>query len=111
MELFFHFFGYPSTHQPASIHGIYLGQTMNNIVEHSTIIELLHEAISFVIQPLIVSLDSQLFVLHLNGVYAIRDPSLLKKLLGFHVFERQFHHIEYQHISINLNTLANTLVY
>ena len=40
------------------IHGICLGQTMNNIAEYSTIIELLFDAIEFGIQKLIVRLDS-----------------------------------------------------
>ena len=38
---------YSPTDELVSIHGICLGQTMNNISEYSAIIELLSDAISF----------------------------------------------------------------
>ena len=50
---------------------------MNNIAEYSAVIELLSNAISFFIQRLIIRLDSELIVLHLNRVYAIKNSVLL----------------------------------
>ena len=54
-------------------------------------------------------LDSKLIVLHLNGVYAIRNPFLLRMFLRVRPLERQFDYIEYQHISRNWNTLVDAL--
>ena len=68
---------YAPTNELVSIHGICLGQTTNNIAEYSVVIELLSDSISFGIQRLIIRLDSQLIVLHLNIVYAIRNLVLI----------------------------------
>jgi len=61
-----------------SMHGVSLGQITNNIVECSAVIELLSKSISFGIRSLIVRLNSELIVLKLNRVYAIRNPVLLR---------------------------------
>ena len=53
------------------------GPLTNNIAEYSAIIELLLDAISHIIQHLVVHLDSQLAMLELNGKYQVRDPSIL----------------------------------
>ena len=92
-----------------SMHGVSLGQTTNNIAEYSVVIELLSEYISFGIQSLIVRLDSELFVLQLNRVYAIRNPVLLWLFLRVRLLEREFDYIEYQHIPRHLNTLADAV--
>jgi ribonuclease HI len=57
--------------------GICLGPSTNNVAEYSSIIELLHDAISHGIHSLEVCLDSQLVVCQLNGRYRVRDPTLL----------------------------------
>ena len=82
---------------------------MNNVAEYSAVIELLFDAISFGIHHLIIRLDSKLIVLHLNKVYTIKNPVLLRLFLKVRLLERQFDYIEYQHISRNLNTLADAL--
>ena len=82
---------------------------MNNIAEYSAVIELLFDAISFDIWCLIVRLDSEIIVLHLKRVYAIKNPVLLRLFLKVRLLEWQFDYIEYQHISRNLNTLADAL--
>ena len=91
------------------MHGVSLGQTTNNIAEYSAVIELLSESISFGIRSLIVRLDSELVVLQLNRVYAIRNPVLLRLFLRVRLLEREFDYIEYQHIPRYLNTLANAV--
>ena len=100
---------YSPTDELVSIHGICLGQTTNNIAEYNVVIELLSDAISFGIQCLIIRLDSKLIILHLNRVYAIINPVLLRLFLKVRLLEQQFDYIEYQHISRNLNTLADVL--
>ena len=82
---------------------------MNNLSEYSVVIELLSESISFGIWSLIVRLDSELIVLHLNRVYAIKNQVLLRLFLRVHLLEREFDYIEYQHIPRNLNTLADVV--
>ena len=57
---------YSPTDELVSVHGVILGQTTNNIAEYSAVIELLYDAISFGIRRLIIRLDSQLIILHLN---------------------------------------------
>ena len=100
---------YSPTDELVSIHGVSLGQTMNNIVEYSAIIELLSEAISFGIWSLIIRLDSELIVLQLNRVYAIRNPVLLRLFFRVRLLEWEFDYIEYQHIPRNLNTFIDAL--
>jgi len=82
---------------------------MNNNADYSAVIELLSRAISFGIHRLIVRLDSQLILLHLNGVYSIRSTAMLRIILQVHLLEREFDYIEYQHIPRCLNTLTFAL--
>ena len=57
--------------------GVYLCPSSNNVAEYSVMIELLCDAISHGIHSLEVRLDSQLVVSQLNGLYHVRDPTLL----------------------------------
>ena len=100
---------YSPSDELVSMHGVSLGQTTNNIAEYSAVIELLSESISFGIRSLIVRLDSELVVLQLNRVYAIRNPVLLRLCLRVRILEREFDYIEYQHIPRHLNTLTDAL--
>ena len=72
-------------------------------------IELLSDAISIYIHQLIVRLDYQLIVLHLNDVYLVRIASTLTMFLRVRLLEREFDYIEYQHILRSSNTLTNEL--
>ena len=101
---------YSPTDELVSMHGVSLGQTMNNVAEYSTVIELISYAISFGIQCLIIRLDSKLIVLHLNRVYTIKNLVLLRLFLKVRLLERQFDYIEYQHISRYLITLEDQLI-
>jgi ribonuclease HI len=56
--------------------GICLGDTTNNVVEYSVVIELLHDALSLGISHLRVYLDAQLVVSYLNKLYRVHDPTL-----------------------------------
>ena len=57
---------------------------------------------------LIVRLDSELVVSQLNGLYHVRDPMLLRRLLHVRLLERQFDNITYIHIPRNNNQVVDS---
>jgi ribonuclease HI len=67
--------------------GVCLGPSMNNVVEYSSVIELLRDAISHGILSLEVHLDSQLVICQLNDCYYVRDLTLLHRFLWVHLLE------------------------
>ena len=75
-----------------------LGSATNNVAEYQAAIGLMTEALSSGITHLIVHLDSQLVVSQLNGIYSIRDPSLLRLFRRVRLLERSFAYIEYRYI-------------
>ena len=89
---------YTPTGQVLSSGGICLWPSSNNVAEYSVIIELLRDAISHGVLSLEVRLDSELVVSQLNGLYNVRDPTLLRRFLRVILFERQFDNITYIHI-------------
>ena len=68
---------YTPTGQVLSSGGICLRPSSNNVAEYSSVIELLRDAISHGVHSLEACLDSQLVFSQLNGLYRIRDPTLL----------------------------------
>ena len=89
--------------------GICIGRSTNNITEYSALIELLSDAISLGIHRIIIRLGSHLIVLQVTGVYTIRNLAIHRMFLRVRILERYFEFIQYQHISINLNTLTDSL--
>ena len=69
---------YTPTVQVLSSGGVCLQPSSNNVAEYSVIIELLWVSISHGVLSLEIHLDSQLVVSQLNGLYRIRDPTLLR---------------------------------
>ena len=67
---------YSSAHDLISSGVVCIGPTTNNIIEYQEVIGLLTEATSRDIHDLVVFIDSQLVVCHLNHVYTIRNPVL-----------------------------------
>ena len=65
--------------QLLSFGGICLGDTTNNVVDYSVVIELLRDALSICISHLQVYLDTQLVVSQLNRVYRVHDPTLHRR--------------------------------
>ena len=55
--------------------GICLGDTTNNVVEYSAVIELLRDALSLGISRLRVYLEAQLVVSQQNRIYRVHDPT------------------------------------
>jgi hypothetical protein len=70
--------------------GIFLGDTMNNVVEYNAMIEFHHDALPHDIFHLWVYLDAQLVVSQLIGVYHMYDPTLHRRFLRVHLLERYF---------------------
>ena len=99
---------YTPTGQVLSSGDICLRPSLNNVAEYSVIIELLREAISHGVLSLKVRLDSQLVVSQLNGLYPIRDPTLLRIFLRVRLLERQFDNITYIHVSRIYNQVADS---
>ena len=88
--------------------GVCLYPSSYNIVEYSVVIKLLRDSIYHGIQSLQVFLDSQSVVLLLNGMYRIRDPTLLRIFLRVRFLERQFEKITYIHIPRNYNHVVDS---
>ena len=64
--------------------------------------------ISHGILSLEVHLDLELVVSQLNGLYRVRDPTLLRIFLRVRLLERQFNSITYIHIPRNDNQIADS---
>jgi ribonuclease HI len=88
---------------------ICLGDTTNNVVEYSAVIELLRDALSLGISHLRVYLDAQLVVSQLNRIYCVHDPTLHRRFLKVRLLERNFDYITYFHVPRSLNQITDTL--
>ena len=73
--------------QVLSLGGVCLRPSSNNVVEYSTVIELLRDAILHGVLSLEVRLDSDLVVSQLNGLSDVRDPTLLRRFLRVRLLE------------------------
>ena len=80
-----------------SFQGFCIGRSTKNIPKYSALIKLLSDAISFGINLIIISLDSQLVVLQLTSIYSVINPTLLRLFLRVRILERHL-------ISFNINT-------
>ena len=99
---------YTPTGQVLSLGDVCLRPSLNNVAEYSVVIELLRDAISHDVLSLEVHLDSQLVVSHLNGLYRIRDLTLLQRFLRVRLLEWQFENITYIHVSRIFNQVADS---
>ena len=86
-----------------------IGPATNNIVEYRAVIGLLTKAASQDVRNLVVFMDSQLVVCHLNHVYTIRNPVLLRLFRRVHLLERSFETITYRNIPKGYNVIADSL--
>ena len=89
--------------------GICLGDTTNNVVEYSVVIELLRDALSLGISHLQVYLNAQLVVSQLNRVYQVHDPTLHRRFLRVRLLEHNFDYITYFYVPRSLNQITDTL--
>ena len=81
---------YSPTHDFVSSGVVCVGPTTNNIIEYHAVIGLLTEVASRDIDHLVVFMDSQLVVFHLNHVYTIRNPTLLHLFQRVRLLKRSF---------------------
>ena len=99
---------YTPTGQVLSSGGVCLRPSLNNFDEYSATIELLCDSISHRVLSLEVHLDSQLVFSQLNGLYRIRDLTLLRRFLRVRILKRQFESITYIHVPRNFNQVADS---
>ena len=100
---------YSPTYDLVSLGLVCIGSATNNITEYRAVIGLLTEAASQNVHNLVVLMDSQLVVCHLNHVYTIRNPMLLCLFCRVHLLERSFEAITYRHIPREDNAVADSL--
>ena len=86
-----------------------IGPTTKNIVEYQAVIGLLTEATSRYIHDLVVFMDSQLVDCHLNHVYTIKNPVLLRLFQKVRLLERTFECITYRHVPKSYNMVVDSL--
>ena len=87
---------------------ICIGPTTNNIAEYEVVIGILTKASSQDVHNLVVLMDSQLVVFHLNHIYTIRNPVLLCLFQRVRLLERSFETITYRHIPREHNVVADS---
>ena len=75
---------------------------------NSAVIELLWDAILHGVLSLEVCLDSELVVSQINGLYLVRDPTLLRRFLHVILLEQQFDNITYIHVPRIYNQVADS---
>ena len=92
-----------------SLGAVCIGPVTNNITEYQAVIGLLTEAASHDVHNLVVLMDSQLMVCHLNHVYTIINPVLLCLFWRVRLLERSFETINYRHIPREHNVVADSL--
>ena len=78
---------YTPTGQVLSSRGVCLQPSSNNVAEYNAVIELFRDSISHGIHSLEVRLHSHLVVSQLNGLYHVRDPTLLRRFLRVRFLE------------------------
>ena len=74
---------YSPAEELVSSGAVCIGPATNNITEYRAVIDLLTKVASQDVRNLVVLMDSQLVVCHLNHVYTIRNPMLLCLFRGY----------------------------
>ena len=92
-----------------SLGAVCIGPTTNNIVEYQAVISLLTEATSQDVHNMVVLMDSQLVVCHLNHVYTTRNLMILYLFRRVRLVERSFETITYRQIPREHNVVADSL--
>jgi ribonuclease HI len=80
----------------------------NNVAEYMGMIHGMREAMKFT-KELIVRGDSQLVIRQMTGVYAVKHPRMLELYEKAKSLEKEFEHVEYEHILRGLNKEADLL--
>ena len=86
-----------------------IGPATNNITEYQAVIGILTKASSQDVHNMVVLMDSQLMVCHLNHVYTNINPVLLHLFRRVRFLERSFETINYRHIPREHDVVADSL--
>ena len=100
---------YSPAYELFSSGAVCIGLATNNIIEYRVVIGLLIEAASQDVRNLVVLMESQLVVCHLNHVYTIRSPVLLHLFWRVRLLERSFETITYRNIPREHNVFTDSL--
>ena len=100
---------YSPTEDLVNSGAVCIGPATNNITEYQAIIGLLTEATSQDVCNMVVLMNSQLVVCHLNHVYTIRNIVLLLLFRRVCLLEISFETITYRHIPREHNVVADSL--
>ena len=100
---------YSLAHDLVSSGAVHIGPATNSITEYWAVIGLLTEAASQDVCNLVVLMDSQLVVCHLNHVYTIRNHVLLRLFQRLRLLQSSFETITYWHIPREHNVVADSL--
>ena len=100
---------YSSAEDLVSSRAVCIGPATNDISKYEAVIGLLAEATSQDVCNLVVLMDSQLVVRHLNHVYTIRNSVLLYCFWRVRLLYRSFETITYRHIPREHNVVADSL--
>ena len=92
-----------------SLGAVCIGPSTNNIADYEAVIGILTKTTSQDVCNLVVLMDSQLVVCHLNYIYSIRNPMLLHLFQRVRLLERTFETITYRHIPREHNVVADSL--
>jgi ribonuclease HI len=87
--------------------GEYIGDTTNNQAEYQALKMGLKRAQQLGVKKLIVSLDSELVVKQLNGLYKIKNAELLPHYNQVKKLAEDFDEISFQHVPRALNAIAD----
>ncbi len=90
--------------------GKFLGICTNNEAEYTALILGLATAKAEGIKSLECSLDSELIVKQLNGVYRVKSPKLKGLYEKVKNLEKDFEHIRYKHVKRQFNKEADAMV-
>ena len=99
---------YSPAYDLVSSGAVCIGPATNNIVKYRAVIGILTEVVSQDVHNLVVLMDSQLVVCHLNHVYTIRNPVPLHLFRRVRLLERSFETVTYRHIPREHNVVANS---
>ena len=95
---------YSPTSDLVILGGTCLGLATNNLAEYRVVIGLLTESLANDIRQIRVYLDLELVVHQLNRINTVCNPFRRVRIL-----ERYFEWVSYQHITIHLNIVADSL--
>lgn len=88
-------------------YGEFLGVQTNNVAEYSALVSALTRAKALGATEAECTLDSELVVKQMQGLYRVREPALQKLFVRVHNLTTQFKKVTFYHIRRHHNTQAD----